>query len=263
MNKLLLDFENLKIYDDEIFEFLNYPNVDKYKYVISSYGRLFSFISLKEKKTHLDKDGYIMTSISVKNGNTKKSKIVGMHRLVAFTFLGYDPERLLVNHKDGVKTNNHISNLEWSTPKENTQHAILNGLQCNSGINCPSAIYSEETVRKICQMFEDGFDNYEIYKEITGHNKVTDKAIYALIFSIKNGTRHREISSEYDIPNVVKSKLKPKFSKEDTILINKLILEGYRTIDIVKYFGGINCHDPIGKRICDKVRNQKYKLKLL
>ena len=48
-----------------------------------------------------------------------------VHRLVALAFL--DPPangRACVNHKDGKRVNNHASNLEWCTPKENARHAI-------------------------------------------------------------------------------------------------------------------------------------------
>ena len=50
-----------------------------------------------------------------------------IHRLMAKTFLP-GPEKEHVNHIDGDKNNNSISNLEWATPKENAQHAVDTGL---------------------------------------------------------------------------------------------------------------------------------------
>lgn len=59
---------------------------------------------------HPDQDGYLQFSLT------------SVHRAVALTFVpGYSP-RLVVNHKDGIKSHNDATNLEWVTPKENTRH---------------------------------------------------------------------------------------------------------------------------------------------
>lgn len=51
-----------------------------------------------------------------------------VHRLVASAFLGACPSaRHQVNHRDAVKTNNAVANLEWVTPRENTAHARGHG----------------------------------------------------------------------------------------------------------------------------------------
>jgi hypothetical protein len=51
-----------------------------------------------------------------------------VHTLVAMAFYGVRPGGLVVNHKDGVKTNNHSSNLEYCTNDENMRHASEHGL---------------------------------------------------------------------------------------------------------------------------------------
>ena len=51
-----------------------------------------------------------------------------MHRLVALLYVPNPENKPTVNQKDGVKANNHFSNLEWATRSEQTQHAWDNGL---------------------------------------------------------------------------------------------------------------------------------------
>ena len=182
MNKLLKSFYDKKIYDDEEFRFLVYPGVGKYSYVISNYGRVFSFSTEKELKWHLDKDGYKRIGI-IRNINGKRSKSpIGVHRMVATTFVEKpDEEFNIVNHLDGKKINNYYKNLEWTTPGGNTRHALQMGLQTNSGPNCPSAVYTEETVREICKDLESGMDCFEIYTMLTGDSHIENRAFYAYL----------------------------------------------------------------------------------
>lgn len=53
------------------------------------------------------------------------------HRLVALTFIenNYPDTKIQVNHIDGDKSNNVLSNLEWMTPSENDLHAFKTGLK--------------------------------------------------------------------------------------------------------------------------------------
>ena len=66
------------------------------------------------------------------DNNKKAQKRV--HVLVANAFLGDNPNKLQVNHIDGNKTNNHITNLEYCTQSENMQHAYLMGLEKPKGL---------------------------------------------------------------------------------------------------------------------------------
>ncbi len=75
-------------------------------------------------KPTIDKFGYCKVCL-FKNGKRKYCK---PHRLVAIAFIPNPDNKPEVNHKDGNKTNNNVSNLEWNTASENMRHAFANGL---------------------------------------------------------------------------------------------------------------------------------------
>lgn len=262
MNKLLKEFKSLKKYNDEEFKFVIYPNINKYNYVVSNYGRIFNYINLKEKKQHIDQDGYMKTCLMItdQDGN-RIGRNIFVHRLVAYAFCEKPYGCELVNHLDGHKDNNFYKNLEWTTPKGNTQHAILTGLQVNSGPNCPSAIYDEKIIRFICSQLEEGHDVFEIYQKLSNSSKVHEnKALYMLIFSIKSGTRHASISKEYNIPKDVVSSKRKKFTNDEVKIMTEMLISGKTSTEIIQFFGGHSSKDKLGKRIFDKIRIIRKKL---
>ena len=110
-------------------------------YQISNFGQIKSLNynhTGKEKIRQLDvsNKGYYTILLS-KNGNKKKFSV---HRLVAETFIPNIKELPMVNHIDGIKTNNNIDNLEWCDGSKNEKHAYDNGLKTKKfGENNPMA----------------------------------------------------------------------------------------------------------------------------
>lgn len=94
-------------------------------YLASNCGEIKSVrsgIILKQRMAR----GYKRINISI-DGNHKTFSV---HRLIALAFLTNQEEKEAINHKDGNKSNNHVSNLEWATGSENIRHAQETGLKC-------------------------------------------------------------------------------------------------------------------------------------
>ena len=92
---------------------------------VKQFGRGYRTFEGKEIKLQQDKDGYFKVNLS-KDGVKKRFFV---HRLVAMNFIENIDSLPVVNHKDGDKQNNNVSNLEWATHSENDLHAFETGLR--------------------------------------------------------------------------------------------------------------------------------------
>jgi hypothetical protein len=95
----------------------------------------------------------------------RKDLSIRVHELIAETFLGEKPyEDTEINHKDGVKSNNKLSNLEYTTPKENTQHALHLGLLPIGDRHYNTKISDKEVIM-IFKLYKNGKSIENIAKE--------------------------------------------------------------------------------------------------
>lgn len=91
------------------------------RYLVSNFGRVYDYERDCLLTQTPDGGGYLRVKMWVHGVRRSMS----VHRLVASLFLGNS--LLEVNHDDGDKTYNYVSNLEWTTRSENMKHAYNNG----------------------------------------------------------------------------------------------------------------------------------------
>lgn len=81
-------------------------------------------------KTWIDHRGYVKCSIYINPHQFHRR----VHRLIALAFFG--PSELTVNHKNGIKTDNRVDNLEWVTQRENSSHYYTHKRNLPLGVHC-------------------------------------------------------------------------------------------------------------------------------
>lgn len=107
-------------------------------YQISNHGNIYSKITNKILKPFFNTNGYLNVTIK---GTTQP-----IHRLMAHQFLPKIKGKNQVNHKDGIKINNRLENLEWVNNRENVSHYFGNkntGVQQTKSNKYRVKIYSE------------------------------------------------------------------------------------------------------------------------
>lgn len=92
------------------------------RFLINRKGSIYSLHFKKVLKPHVLPNGYVAISVMLQEPR-RHTKTEYVHRLIARTFIPNPLGKQQVNHIDGNKQNNDISNLEWCTQSENNFHA--------------------------------------------------------------------------------------------------------------------------------------------
>lgn len=110
------------------YQVSNLGNIKSLERIIENSGTRTGYYKIKERilkpRENKSRNGYYELSLR-KDGKEKRFKV---HRLVACAFIENPYNKPEVNHIDGNKSNNYASNLEWTTSKENKEHAWNIGL---------------------------------------------------------------------------------------------------------------------------------------
>ena len=144
-------------------------------YWIDTGGRVWStkFGKVKELKAFNNGYGYLRVDL-LKNGKAKTMKV---HRLVAMTFLDNPEKYEQVNHKNGIKTDNRLENLEWCSASQNMKHAYQNKLKnaMKGSANYRTKLSDAQVIEIFMRL-----DNGESPTEIAKDYPTTRHAIYLM-----------------------------------------------------------------------------------
>lgn len=158
----------------------NYPN-----YEVDSNGNIYN--KTQQLAIQTDPNGYC--SVMLYNNDGAKRLLI--HRLVMMNLAPIENMDMLeVNHKDGVKTNNHIDNLEWCTGLQNLHHAGLNGLT------------SKCIPVTVCNIFDNSEVEYPSCQEASNNIGISaDSILYRLSYPnntiFPGGWRFKRFNDEW------------------------------------------------------------------
>jgi hypothetical protein len=158
-----------------------------------------------------------------------------IHRLVAIAFLSCDVLRDEVNHKNGVKADNRVENLEWCTHLENMRHAKETGLTpCFVGEKHPYACLGESQVLEIRELRANG----EKIRVIAEKYGVSQGAISMIVY--RNNWVHLPSPAPREIPlacEVVEKRQGKRFKESQVLEIRRLRSEGLELKVIAEMYG--------------------------
>jgi hypothetical protein len=98
------------------------------RYQVSTLGSVRSLPLNKILKPNVMNHGY--TCVHLYNGGRKTRKVWTLHQLVATVFLPNPNGLREVNHKNFIRQDNTVDNLEWISRKDNVLHAVAHGRRC-------------------------------------------------------------------------------------------------------------------------------------
>lgn len=122
------------------------------KYEACSDGRVRNAATLHVMRPATSHKGYLAYGLM----RDRKLRSARGHKLVWLAFRGAIPTGMQINHKNGVKNDNRLENLEVVSASENCKHAYRTGLASNLGVRHPRAKFTDDDIRAIRKARAEG-----------------------------------------------------------------------------------------------------------
>ena len=142
-------------------------------YMASIWGEVYSIRFNKFLKPGKSNNGYLKVNISVGG----KNRFRAIHRIIAETFLPTPEGKAEVNHKNGIRTDNRLENLEWCTHSENIQHSIKVTKTFKIGERHASAKLNDEKIREIRMLTKFGVKQ----TRLANYYRVAQRTIFQIV----------------------------------------------------------------------------------
>jgi hypothetical protein len=127
-------------------------------YEISVKGTIRKIQTKAIKSQYIGSTGYYMVTFVY----NRKSKPARVHRLIAEVYIPNPNKLPEINHKNGIKTDNRLRNMEWCTRLDNARHAFKTGLINNTGERNGKSKLKLAEVRQIKRLLKTGLSQEKI-----------------------------------------------------------------------------------------------------
>ena len=130
-----------------------------------------------------------------------KPKYFYVHRLVAQAFIPNPENKPFVNHLNGIKTDNRVENLEWTTPAENAQHSVKIGLTPQGGASPTAKLTDEQAawVRNVYVPRDINFGAKALANKFNVSSGVIKRIVHGTGYKTAGGVFHRKFRVPDDV----------------------------------------------------------------